>query len=262
MGDIALSNNEEISIKAKTPEGDLEHTFPVTLDSFIEGKSLHQLFARKMIQDLEERQEMEEEDRKSLITDLGLKYNIASKFTSFVGVDDRKGSYDIMITRQVKNQQPAGQNRMFGGMAQVDTVDSSRSFKSMLGGRSKRSFNKSAYMGPPPGSPAPQMELERGPPPGCPAPQMKRGQPLGYPGPQDSTGNVSIFSRPGFGSRASSTFTDSINSNQSKPSSKSKALRLTLTQNANGSFPVTEEVSLILGVSLEVLIKEGAGIDP
>merc|ERR1719450_1465621 len=108
---------------------------------------------------------MEEEDRKSLITDLGLKYNIASKFTSFVGVDDRKGSYDIMITRQVKNQQPAGQNRMFGGMAQMDTVDSSRSFKSMLGGRSKRSFKKSAYMGPPPGSPAPQMkkmELERG----------------------------------------------------------------------------------------------------
>ena len=35
-----------------------------------------------------------------------------------------------------------------------------------------------------------------------------------------------------------------------------------LTQNANGSFPVTEEVSQILGVSLEVLIKEGAGVDP
>ena len=82
----SFDNNEEVSIKAKTPEGDLEHTFNITLDSFIEGNSLHQLFARKMIQDLEEKQKLDEEDSKALITELGLKYNIASISVHFLHI--------------------------------------------------------------------------------------------------------------------------------------------------------------------------------
>ena len=46
---------DEITIKAKTVAGELKHTFNVTSESFIEGKSLHQLFARKMIQEIEEK---------------------------------------------------------------------------------------------------------------------------------------------------------------------------------------------------------------
>ena len=104
--DKSLDLSEEISVKAKTTEGYLEHSFQVTLDSFIEGNSLHKLFARNMIQDVEEKYDSNEDDRKALITELGLNYKIASKYTSFVGVDDKNGSYDFMITRRVKNQEP------------------------------------------------------------------------------------------------------------------------------------------------------------
>ena len=64
------------------------------------------MFARKMIQNLQERLETDDSDKiKSLITDLCLKYSLASKHTSYVAVDDQ--SYkesEVMIARQVKNQ--------------------------------------------------------------------------------------------------------------------------------------------------------------
>ena len=105
--DKNLDIGEEITIKAKTPEGDLEHSLPITSDSFIEGKSLHQLFARKMIQDLEENHEYDERERSAVdkvITDLGLKYSLASKHTSFIGVDDKvQKDGGGMVTRQVRD---------------------------------------------------------------------------------------------------------------------------------------------------------------
>merc|ERR1711892_408818 len=72
------------------------------------------MLARKMIQDLEETLETEDNNEiKSLITDLGLKYSLASKHTSFVAVDDQSNKESgVMITRQVKNQVARG----YGGM--------------------------------------------------------------------------------------------------------------------------------------------------
>ena len=90
MIDKNLEINEEITIKVKTAEGILENTFKITNDSFIEGRNLHQLFARKLLQEIGERQETEyNEDAKELITELGMRYNLASKYTSFVGVNDK-----------------------------------------------------------------------------------------------------------------------------------------------------------------------------
>ena len=113
MIDKNLEINEEITIKVKTAEGILENTFKITDDSFIEGRNLHQLFARKLLQEIEERQETEyNEDAKELITELGMRYNLAAKYTSFVGVNDKivfsdQNSFAIgMKTRKVANQHP------------------------------------------------------------------------------------------------------------------------------------------------------------
>ena len=46
----------------------------------------------------------------------------------------------------------------------------------------------------------------------------------------------------------------SINNNNDKEDQKPDSLKLTLTQNPSGSFPVTEEVAAIIGVSLEDLL--------
>ena len=49
---------------------------------------------------------------------LGLKYNLASKYTSFVGVDEKQGKSDkFMITRHVKIQMPqnTGSYSGYGG---------------------------------------------------------------------------------------------------------------------------------------------------
>ena len=72
--DVNMGINDEITVKAKTPEGDLEVSLPICKDSFIDGNSVHQLFARKMIQEVEEKHDNENiEDSKKLITKLGLK---------------------------------------------------------------------------------------------------------------------------------------------------------------------------------------------
>jgi len=118
--DKNLEIDEEITIKAKTTEGILEHTFKVLNDSFIEGRNLHQLFARKLIEEVEERQETENnEEGKELIIELGVKYHLASKHTSFVGVDEKFNSFAAGIkTRKVANQTPFG-NTMFVPMMSV-----------------------------------------------------------------------------------------------------------------------------------------------
>ena len=46
----------------------------------------------------------------------------------------------------------------------------------------------------------------------------------------------------------------SMNNNNDKEDQKPDSLKLTLTQNPSGSFPVTEEVAAIIGVSLEDLL--------
>merc|ERR1719481_2500332 len=74
-----LANN--VKIIAKTPEGDLSESIKINTEDNIEGEMIHKMFARKMIQDLEERVD-------EVITDLGLKYGLASKNTSFIGVSE------------------------------------------------------------------------------------------------------------------------------------------------------------------------------
>ena len=71
-----------------------------------------QLAARKRIQDLEETildnaDDVTKEEIEKAVVDLAIKYRLASKHTSFVGVDDKaaKGEFELaMSTRDIKNQ--------------------------------------------------------------------------------------------------------------------------------------------------------------
>jgi len=100
---------EKVTITAKTPEGNLSLDVKIGKDSFIEGQMIHKMFARKMIQELEENFEKKDpEEVKSIITELGLKYSLGTKYTAFVAVDDKTNVESGMKTRQVKNQAAYG----------------------------------------------------------------------------------------------------------------------------------------------------------
>ena len=108
-----------VQVTAESPDGPLTVYLDITDGDFIEGEFVHQLGARKRIQDLEEGSESEAHtgaELKGAIVRLGTKYNLASRHTSFVGVDPKDCSrqyYGVMAKRLVPNQMP--QN--FGGMA-------------------------------------------------------------------------------------------------------------------------------------------------
>eukprot|EP00092_Neocalanus_flemingeri_P009192 GFUD01009893.1.p1 GENE.GFUD01009893.1~~GFUD01009893.1.p1 ORF type:complete len:803 (+),score=226.34 GFUD01009893.1:227-2635(+) len=112
LWDKADSLGEKVTIKAEKPEGQLCIEVKVDMDSVLNGELIHQLFARKRIQDLEENsEEYDTEEVRSLVTDLGLKYSLASKQTSFIAVDDESKSEKLcgaMIQRHVRNQVPQG----------------------------------------------------------------------------------------------------------------------------------------------------------
>ncbi len=106
-----------VKITAQTPDGPLSIDLSVEKSCFLDGNFVHQLAARKRIQDLEENVSVEEEggekmeEVKKAIVELGIKYRLASKHTSFVGVDDKaaKGDFELAInTRDIKNQVPSG----------------------------------------------------------------------------------------------------------------------------------------------------------
>ena len=106
-----LANN--VKIIAKTPEGDLSESIKINTEDNIEGEMIHKMFARKMIQDLEERDDMEDQEGvDEVITDLGLKYGLASKNTSFIGVSEEvnKSKGESIVTRHVHNQVPDGRH--------------------------------------------------------------------------------------------------------------------------------------------------------
>ena len=87
--DESMDVNDKITVKSKTTEGDLEVCLKICKASFLHGNFLHQLFAKKLIQEVEERHMQENvEESKKLISEVGLKYKVASKYTSFVGVDE------------------------------------------------------------------------------------------------------------------------------------------------------------------------------
>merc|ERR1711892_329142 len=100
---------EKVTITAKTPEGNLSLDVKIGKDSFIEGQMIHKMFARKMIQELEENFEKKDPGEvKSIITELGLKYSLGTKYTAFVAVDDKANIECGMKTRHVKNQAAYG----------------------------------------------------------------------------------------------------------------------------------------------------------
>ena len=87
----------------------------------IKGNFIHQLAARKRIQDLEEDTDRPAEIVEKAITKLGLEYKLASKFTSFIGVDTvgSEKSYAPMESRGVANQVPLGFGAGRGGGAMM-----------------------------------------------------------------------------------------------------------------------------------------------
>merc|ERR1711922_24789 len=85
-----------------------EEEIPVGASS-LKGNLLHKMFARKMIQDLEEQEVEDDTDVKDIITRLAEKYQLLSKYTSFVAVDSKQNKSSLaMKSRSVPNQIPNG----------------------------------------------------------------------------------------------------------------------------------------------------------
>ena len=108
VGSTETSYDEDVQVETATMKGNL----------------LHKMFARKLILGLEENfGKKDEQEVKSLVTELSLKYQLMSKHTSFIAVDSKATESDkVMVKRQVATQVPHGfgggySNRpmMFGG---------------------------------------------------------------------------------------------------------------------------------------------------
>merc|ERR1712110_1397688 len=111
---------ENVTITAQAPDGPLSVSISIGDECFLtSGKLVHQMAARRQIQELEDgNSEYIPEDVKEQISDLALKYCIASKHTSFIGVDKktRKSVLEpAMSTRQIQQEVPCGFG--FGGRA-------------------------------------------------------------------------------------------------------------------------------------------------
>ena len=253
--DKTINVNDEITVKAKTPEGDLELSLPICKDSFIQGNSLHQLFARKMIQEVEEKHEQENvEESKKLITELGLKYNLASKYTSFVGVDEKQGnSGNFMVTRHIKNQMPQnhGSGFGFGGFgssAVIDSASRSRGFQSPPGAAYSNSRGSIKSASSPPGAMAMFGGMQESL--NCTDSLSEREcSQESYRSSNDRSRSSTGMNL--FGSQTSST---------KSQSSSSDVLRLTMCQAANGSFPPQADIASILGVELVKVLEAGKAI--
>lgn len=127
----AHKNVVSVTVRAKSPEGPLELTIPISGQQV--GTSIHQLAARKAIQDLQEGRgwlhsasvkgrtrinTLVKEKYKSRLDEiveregvrLGEKFQVASKWTSFVAVEDH--SDQVIEAAKEKKQQPT--NALFG----------------------------------------------------------------------------------------------------------------------------------------------------
>ena len=99
-----------VTITAQTPDGPLAVEIPIDEKCFSAGNLVHQLAARKRIQDLEEmiidesNVHVTKQDVENAVVELGVKFRLASKYTSFVGIDDKKPKDEfepVMNTRYV-----------------------------------------------------------------------------------------------------------------------------------------------------------------
>ena len=110
--DETLAN---VTITAQAPDGPLTVSIPIDNNCYLtSGKLLHQMAARRQIQDLEENSAENSnymsDEIKEKISDLALKHSIASKYTSFVGVDKktRKSLEPAMSSHQIHQEVPLG----------------------------------------------------------------------------------------------------------------------------------------------------------
>ena len=113
-GDVKVGR--KVVLKAGNTEQELE----LDKEPRLSGELLHKMFARRMIQELEEEPHLGDSER-DLIKDMSLKYNIMSSFTSFIAVDERsekKEDVGEMLVRRVDNMIPHG----FAGMQQIDPL--------------------------------------------------------------------------------------------------------------------------------------------
>ena len=100
---------KEIANLTYNTKGSLTVSIPIDNNCY-SGKLLHQMAARRQIQDLEENSNYMSDEIKGEISDLALKHSIASKYTSFVGVDKktRKSLEPAMSTHQIHQEVPLG----------------------------------------------------------------------------------------------------------------------------------------------------------
>ena len=110
-----FGNDEDlvnVTITAQAPDGPLTISIPIDINCYLtSGKLVHQMAARKLIQDLEENSDYMSDEINKEISDIALKHSIASKYTSFVGVDKktRKSILEpAMISCQIYQEVPFG----------------------------------------------------------------------------------------------------------------------------------------------------------
>ena len=114
-----------IKITAETPSGPLSVDVNILTSNILEeGDFVHKIAARKKIQELQEtilgnnNDDTDTSDVKKAIIQIGLEHGLASRYTSFVGIDGNSGKvldHYPMLTRNIKNQIPSG----FGGTRQL-----------------------------------------------------------------------------------------------------------------------------------------------
>ena len=164
----------KVTVSAQALDGPLSIEVPIDDTCHLEaGKFLHQMAARRQIQDIEEVGLTHES--KDEIKKLGIKYGIASKFTSFVGVDKntRKPLLEpAMQTRHIDQEVPRGFGFQFASQARSAPLRSLapaplQPQNMMLG----QSVFGAAPSGPAPGfAPPPTMQLCSLAAPSTPAP--------------------------------------------------------------------------------------------
>jgi len=111
--DKSISVPSKVKISANFQKNPFEietyqEEIPVDVSS-LRGNLLHQMFARKMIQDLEEQQVEDNAEIEERVTKLALKYQLMSKYTSFVAVDTEENKSSLALkSRNIPNQIPSG----------------------------------------------------------------------------------------------------------------------------------------------------------
>jgi len=277
MLSFKIFKNEEtpkiVTITAQAPDGPLSVSIPIDEECVLNaGKLVHQMAARKQIQDLEEENsEYVPEEIKEQICDLALKYGIASKHTSFVGVDKktRKSFLEpAMITRQIQQEVPHafGSNVTQGIYGYSPPPMGSCPPPPMASCPPPPTYG---YLPPPMASCPPPQTYGYLPPPmaGCPPPQM-----LGCPPPPPPIGmnmrvgpalGSSRFKRSSFDfSLRSSVASDEEElgwreSDENDPSSNEDTLtKLIHLQTANGSFKFGQALQSLIGMTENQLMEK------